>query len=57
MDYIKTLVNLNYLGFKVLAAVIMKNYVFWNITRCSLLKVNRHFGVIYFLHRHGLIII
>jgi hypothetical protein len=31
-------------GFEILTAVIMKNSVFWNITPCSPLKVNRRFG-------------
>jgi hypothetical protein len=32
-----------YVGFEVLAAVDMKNFIFWDITQCSLLKVNRRF--------------
>jgi hypothetical protein len=31
-------------GFEVLTEVVMKNSIFWNITPCSLLKVNRNFG-------------
>jgi hypothetical protein len=33
--------EVNYVGFKVLTAVVMKNYIFWNITPCSPVKVNR----------------
>jgi hypothetical protein len=31
-------------GFEVLTVVVTKNPVIWNITQCSLLKVNPHFG-------------
>jgi hypothetical protein len=31
-------------GFEVLTAVVMKNTIFWDITSCSTLKVNRCFG-------------
>jgi hypothetical protein len=31
-------------GYEVLTAVVIKNYIFWDITPCSLLKVNRCFG-------------
>jgi hypothetical protein len=34
----------HYIGFEVLTAVVMKSSIFWDITPCSLLKVNRHFG-------------
>jgi hypothetical protein len=30
-------------GFEVLTAVVMKGTIFWDITPCSPLKVNRHF--------------
>jgi hypothetical protein len=30
-----------YVGFEVMTAVVMKSYIFWDITSCSLLKVNR----------------
>jgi hypothetical protein len=30
--------------FEVLTVVIMKSYIFWDITLYSLLKVNRHLG-------------
>jgi hypothetical protein len=39
----------NYVGFEVLTAVVMKNTIFWDITPCSPLSVNR-FGGIYRLH-------
>jgi hypothetical protein len=38
------------LGFEVLTAVVMKNSVIWDVTSCSLLKINRRFGVIHRLH-------
>jgi hypothetical protein len=31
-------------GFEVLTAVVMKSYIFWDITPCIPLKVNRRFG-------------
>jgi hypothetical protein len=40
----------HYVGFEVLTAVVMKSSVFWDITPCSPLKVNRHFGGTYRLH-------
>lgn len=33
--------------------MVMKNSVVWGIVPCGLLKVNRHFGVIYLLHLQG----
>jgi hypothetical protein len=30
----------DYVGFEVLTAVVMKSTIFWDITPCSLLKVN-----------------
>jgi hypothetical protein len=37
-------------GFEVLTAVVMKSNIFWDITPCSPLQVNRHFGGTYRLH-------
>jgi hypothetical protein len=37
-------------GFEVLTAVVMKSTIFWDITSCSPLKVNRRFGRTYRLH-------
>jgi hypothetical protein len=37
----------------VLTAVVMKSSVFWDITRCSLLKVKRHFGETCHFHLQG----
>jgi hypothetical protein len=37
-------------GCEVLTAVVMKHALFWDITSCSLLKVNRHFRGTYRLH-------
>jgi hypothetical protein len=34
--------------------VVIKNTVIWDITPCSLLKVNRRFGRTYRLHLQGL---
>jgi hypothetical protein len=42
--------NLSFLGFEVLTAVIMKIAIFWSITPCSPLSVNRRFGGTYRLH-------
>jgi hypothetical protein len=40
-------------GFEVLTAVVMKSTIFWDITPCSPVKVNRRFGRIYRLHLQG----
>jgi hypothetical protein len=40
-------------GLEVLSAVVMKTAVFWDITPCSPLKVNRRFGGTYLLHLQG----
>jgi hypothetical protein len=40
-------------GFKDFTAAVMKSSVFWDITLCSPLKVNRPFGGTYRLHRQG----
>jgi hypothetical protein len=37
-----------YVRFEVLTAVIMKGSIFWDITPCSPLKVNRCFGGTYY---------
>jgi hypothetical protein len=42
-----------YVGFEVLPAVFIKSIIFWSITPCSPLKVNRHFGGTYRLHLQG----
>jgi hypothetical protein len=39
--------------FEDLIAVVMNNTIFWNITPCSPLKVNRRFGRTYHLHLQG----
>jgi hypothetical protein len=36
-----------YVGFEVLTAVVMKSTIFWDITPCCPLKVNRRFGGTY----------
>jgi hypothetical protein len=41
------------IGFEVLTPVVMKSYIFWDITQCSPLKVNRHFGGICSFHLQG----
>jgi hypothetical protein len=33
-----------YIGFEVLTKVVMKGTIFWDITPCSPLKANQHFG-------------
>jgi hypothetical protein len=40
-------------GFEVLTAVVRKSSIFWDITHCSLLKVNWHFGEKYCFHLPG----
>jgi hypothetical protein len=40
----KPLATIKDVGFDVLTAVAMQSYTFWDITPCSLLKVNRRFG-------------
>jgi hypothetical protein len=44
---------MNYTGIKVPTLVVMKSSVFWDITPCSPLKVNRHFRGTYCLHHQG----
>jgi hypothetical protein len=39
-----------HVGFEVLTPVVMKSTIFWDITPCSPLKVNRRFGWTYRLH-------
>jgi hypothetical protein len=43
----------NFVGFEVLTAVVMNNTVFWDVTPCSPLKVNRRFGGTYRLLLQG----
>jgi hypothetical protein len=45
--------SLSHVGFEVLTAVVMKSTIFWDITLCSLLNVNRRFRGIYHLHFQG----
>jgi hypothetical protein len=40
-------------GSEVLTAVVMKSIIFWDITPCSPLSVNRRFGGTYRLHLQG----
>jgi hypothetical protein len=42
-----------FVGFEVLTAVVMKRTVFWDITTCNPLKVNRRFGGTYRLYVQG----
>jgi hypothetical protein len=44
-----TAVGKKYVGFEVFTAVVMKSTIFWVITPCSPLSVNRRFGGTYFL--------
>jgi hypothetical protein len=46
-------IPLDYVGSEVLTAVVMKSTIFWDITPCSPLSVNRRFGGTYRLHLHG----
>jgi hypothetical protein len=41
------------IGSEVLTAAVMKNSVFWDITLCSPLEVNRCFGGTYWFHFQG----
>jgi hypothetical protein len=41
------------IGFEALTAVVMKSTIFWDITPCSPLSVNRRFGGTYRLHLQG----
>jgi hypothetical protein len=43
----------DYVGVEVLTGVVMKSTIFWDITLCSPLKVNRRFGRTYRLHLQG----
>jgi hypothetical protein len=43
-------------GFEVLIAVVMKRFIFWDITPCSPLKVHRRFGGTCCIHFQGRII-
>jgi hypothetical protein len=38
---------------RALVNTIMKRTIFWDITQCSALKVNRRFGGTYSMHLHG----
>jgi hypothetical protein len=40
-------------GFEVLAGVVMKKFIFWDIAPCGPLKVNPRFGGICRLHHQG----
>jgi hypothetical protein len=40
-------------GFEVPTAVVMKSSIYWDVTPCSPLKVNRRFGETYSLHLQG----
>jgi hypothetical protein len=40
-------------GIEVLTLVVMKSPIFWDVTPCSLLENNRHFGGAYRLHLQG----
>jgi hypothetical protein len=42
-----------HVGFEVLTAVVIKSTIFWDITLCIPLKVNRRFGATYRLHVQG----
>jgi hypothetical protein len=44
---------MHYIGFEVLTAMVMKSTIFWDITLCNPLSVNRRFGVTYRLHLQG----
>jgi hypothetical protein len=39
--------NLKSVGFEVLTAVVMKNYMLWNITPCSPLNIKTNYMALY----------
>jgi hypothetical protein len=43
----------HFVEFEVLTAVVMKSTIFWDITPCSPLRVNRRFGGTYCLRFQG----
>jgi hypothetical protein len=47
-------INNRNVGSEVLTAVVMKSTIFWDLTACSPLKVNRRLGGTYRLHLRGL---
>jgi hypothetical protein len=51
---VKTMMKgINCVGFEVLTAVVKKSTIFWDITPCSPLSVNRRLGGTYCLHLQG----
>jgi hypothetical protein len=53
MTYKKKRLNWFYVGFEVLTAVVMKNYIFWDIMPYSQLKVIRRFEQTCRFHLQG----
>jgi hypothetical protein len=47
------MIKFSNVGFEVLTAVVKKSSIFWDITSCSPLKVNRRFGKSCRLHLQG----
>jgi hypothetical protein len=47
------IIYLQFVGFEVLTAVVMKSYVFWDVPPCSPFKINRRFGGTCRLHLEG----
>jgi hypothetical protein len=47
------MIELAYVGFEVLTAVVMKSFFFWDKTPCSLLKANRRLRGTGLLHPQG----
>jgi hypothetical protein len=45
--------ELSYMGFEVFTAVVMKSVIFWDVTLCGPLKVNRRLGWTYRIHLQG----
>jgi hypothetical protein len=46
-------IKTEHVGLEVLVVLVMKSAIFWDITPCSPLKVNRRFGGTYDLHHQG----
>jgi hypothetical protein len=49
----KCLNPVRFVEYEVLTAVVVKSSIFWDLTSCSPLKVNRRFGGTFRLHLHG----
>jgi hypothetical protein len=53
VSFVLKMSHYQFVGFEVLTAVFMKSSIFWDVTLCSPLKVNRRFGGTCRLHHQG----